>query len=240
MVKAAIGVFVVVAAVHGQPRFEVASIKPSADPTRNNFNNTGKGRLSMTNVTLQRCIVGAYGIGPNLIVGGPDWLDSDRYVITAKAEEAVGDHELMAMLRTLLAERFRLAVHRETRMARVYVLEVAKNGPKLEKSEGEQFRTSNGRGLIEARGATMDGFAERLSRQTDLPVVNQTGLDGAYNLKLEWTPESQRTVKAGELPADTGVSLFTAIQQQLGLRLRPQKAPVEMLVIDHAEKPSEN
>jgi uncharacterized protein (TIGR03435 family) len=241
MARAAIWLFVCVAAVYGQPQFEVASIKPSADPTNNSTGNSGKGRLTMTNVTLKRCIMGAYAIGPNLIVGGPDWLDSDRFVITAKAEQPVGDGELMAMLRTLLAERFRLAVHHESRLAPVYFLEVTKNGPKLEKSAGEGSRSNNGRGVIEARALTMDGFAQRLSRQTDLPVVNRTGLEGAYNLKLQWTPESQRASKPGEVGAvDTGISIFTAIQEQLGLRLRPQKAPLEMLVIDHAEKPAEN
>src|ERR1700730_13168768 len=128
-------------AVYGQPvavqRFEVASIKPvSADRLDGNSGgHTSRGRLRMTNVTLKRCIMGAYGIGPNQISGGPDWLESDHYEIVAKAEEPVGDDILMAMLQTLLAERFKLVIHRETRAGPALVLEVAKNGPKLEKSE---------------------------------------------------------------------------------------------------------
>ena len=235
MARAGIVLLFCVAAAYAQPRFEVASIKPSPDESSNNSGGrSGNGRLTMTNVTLKRCIMGAYGLGPNLIVGGPAWLEVDRWAIVAKADKPVGDSTLMAMLQTLLSERFKLAVHRETRTVQAYVLEVAKNGPKLEKSSDEKAQTNNGRGLIEARALTMAAFAERLSRQMDLPVVNQTGLDGAFNLKLEWTPESAQTA------ADPSVSLFTAIQEQLGLRLRAQKVPVEMLVIDHAEKPSEN
>jgi uncharacterized protein (TIGR03435 family) len=121
------------------------------------------------------------------------------------------------------------------------VLEVAKNGPKLEKAEGGESTTNSGRGLLDARNTTMDRFAEVLSRQMDLPVVNRTGLEGVFNLKLEWTPESAKQIKPGaDGAAMEGPSIFTAIQQQLGLRLRSQKTPVEILVIDHAEKPSEN
>jgi uncharacterized protein (TIGR03435 family) len=236
MLRAAIALLISVAASSAQqPRFEVASIRPSADPSSSNAgSHTGKGRVNMTNVTLKRCIMGAYGVGPNLIVGGPDWLDVDRFVIVAKAEEPVGDERLMIMLRSLLAERFKLAIHRETRTAPVYILEVAKNGPKLEKSEDGESKTNSGYGQLEARKTTMTGFAQRLSRQMDLPVVNETGLDGAFNLKLELTPDR------GKPEADPGPSIFTAIQQQLGLRLRPGKAALEFLVVDHAEKPSEN
>jgi uncharacterized protein (TIGR03435 family) len=195
----------------------------------------------MINVTLQRCIMGAYGLGPNQILGGPGWLDSDRYEIIAKAEQPVGDDVLMTMLRSLLAERFKLAIHRETKTIQAFVLEVTKNGPKLERAEDGESITRNGRGLIDAKTITMDRFAEVLSRRMDLPVVNHSGLEGIFNLKLEWTPESTKPVKPGTdgLATEGGPSIFTAIQQ-LGLRLRLQKTPVEVLVIDHAEKPSQN
>lgn len=234
------------AAVYGQPaipRFEVASVKPT--PTdRLNGESGGKsatGRLTMTNVTLKRCIMGAFGIGPNQIQGGPDWLDSDRYEIVAKAAQPVGDSGLMAMLRTLLSDRFKLATHRETKVVQAFALEVTKNGPTLEKSEDAESRTSNGRGLIDARAISMTALAERLSRQLDAPVVNRTALEGYFNLRLQWNPESDKPVSPGADAAagDPGLSIFTAIQQ-LGLRLRPQKTPVEILVIDHVEKPSEN
>jgi uncharacterized protein (TIGR03435 family) len=235
-------------ALYGQStaaqRFEVASVKPSpADQGNGNSGaKSGSGRLTMTNVTLKRCIIGAYGVGPNQILGGPDWLDSDRYEIVAKADQPVGDGMLMTMLQTLLAERFKLAIHRETRPIQAYVLEVAKNGPKLEKAPDEASTTGNGHGLIDARAIAMTRFATVLARQMDAPVVDRTGLEGKFNLKLEWTPESDKPLKPGTDAAamDSGLSIFTAIQQQLGLRLRPQKVPIEIIVIDHAERPSEN
>jgi uncharacterized protein (TIGR03435 family) len=162
-------------------------------------------------------------------------LDSDRFDIAAKSERAEdGQAELMAMLRTLLAERFKLVVHRETRNVQALVLEVAKGGSKLERAEDGAATTQNGRGMIDARVITMSRFAEVLSRQMDLPLVDSTGLKGAFNLKLEWRPESAKD------PTDNRPSVFDALQEQLGLRLQSRKVPIEMLVIDHAERPSEN
>ena len=173
-------------------------------------------------------------MGPNRIFGGPDWLDSGRFEIFAKAAQPIDDDAvLMTMLRTLLAERFQLRIHRETRLVQAYLLEVASKGPKLRAAETLESATRNAPGLIDATTITMDRFAEVLSRQTDLPVLNRTGLQGAFDLKLQWTPDSAAAT-------DTGPPIFTAIQQQLGLRLRSRKTPVEVLVIDHAEKPSEN
>jgi uncharacterized protein (TIGR03435 family) len=220
-------------------QFEVASIRPSnADPGSSGIN-SGNGRINGVNVTLKRCIMGAYAVGPNQIFGGPDWMDTDRFEINAKAEQPVGDHTLMIMLQTLMAERFKLVLHREARPIQAYVLEVRKDGPKLEKGDGHGAKTNNGRGDIVATNASMDRFAEILSRQMDLPVVNHTGLEGVFNLRLQWTLESARAARPEGAPAD-GPSVFTAIQEQLGLRLRAAKVPVEVLVIDHAEKPSEN
>jgi len=223
-------------------RFEVASVKPStADPNSFSGIKTGHGRLDANYVTLKRCIMGAYCIGPNQIVGGPAWLDSERFEIVAKAEQLVDDdHALMVMLQSLLAERFKLAIHRETRTVVALVVEVAKNGPKLERGETGRAATTSGRGIIDAKNITMDRFAEVLSRQMDLPVINHTGLEGAFNLELQWVPENAMSTKPGNGAAtDAGPSIFTAIQQ-LGLRLRSQKTPIDGFVIDHAEKPSEN
>jgi uncharacterized protein (TIGR03435 family) len=239
LIRAVVSLVVCISGVVYGQQFEVASIKPSNAEAGSSGISSGNGRLTASNVTLKRCIMGAYAVGPNQVFGGPDWLDSDRFDILAKAEEPVGDHALMAMLQTLLAERFKLALHREARPISVYVLEIAKNGPKLEKGDGLGAKTSNGRGNIVATNASMDRFAEILSRQMDLPVVNQTGLDGVFNVKLQWTPESA-TAKPPDGAALDGPSVFTAIQEQLGLRLHAQKAPVEVLVIDHVERPSEN
>jgi uncharacterized protein (TIGR03435 family) len=220
----------------------VASIKPSSpDPHASSGINSGHGRISASSVTLKRCVIGAYGLGPNEIFGGPGWLDSDRFEIIAKAEEPVGDAALMAMLRTLLAERFKLAVHRETRTIPAYVLEVARKGPKLEKAAGGVSSDASGWAMIDAANTTMDHFAWVLARQMDLPVVNRTGLEGAFNLKLTWTPDSGQPARpGGDSGVPDGPSIFTAIQEQLGLRLRSEKTPVAVLVVDHAEKPSEN
>jgi uncharacterized protein (TIGR03435 family) len=224
-------------------RFEVASIKPTPADQYNGSSGiaTGHGRLTGSRVTLKRCIMGAYGIGPNQLSGGPPWLDSDRFEIAAKADHPLDDDAVfMAMLQVLMAERFKLAIHRETRTVEALVLEVAKNGPRLEKAEDGESSTNSNRGRIDARVITMRRFAEVLSRQMDVPVVNQTGLEGAFNLKLEWSPDSDRPLKPGEIAPDNGPSIFTAIQQQLGLRLQSRKTPVDVLVIDHAEKPTEN
>jgi uncharacterized protein (TIGR03435 family) len=221
-------------------RFEVASIK-SADAGqagRSTGVTTGHGRVTVGNETLKRCMMGAFGIGRHQIIGGPAWLDVDRFEIVAKAEQPTDDNEaLMAMLQTLLTERFKLSVHRETRTVPALVLEVAKNGSKLEKAEPGSATTRNGQGLIEARVITMSRFAEVLSRQMDLPVVDSTGLQGPFNLKLEWLPQNANAMKPGTDDATDGRdSIFNALQQQLGLRLQSRKIPLEILIIDHAGK----
>jgi uncharacterized protein (TIGR03435 family) len=233
-------------AVYAQPavpvRFEVASVKPSnADPSSSGIK-TGHGRLDAKNVTLKRCIMGAYGVGPHQVSGGPDWLGSDRFEISAKADQPIDDDAvLMVMLQDLLAERFKLVFHRETRTTRALVLEVARNGPKLEKAQAGEAGTntsSSNTGLsIDAHNTDMDLFAKVLAREMDLPVVNHTGLEGVFNFKLHWTLDKARPADGG---ATEGASIFTAIQEQLGLRLRAEKASVEILVIDRVEKPSEN
>jgi len=188
-------------------------------------------------------VMGAYGVGPNQIVGGPPWFDSDHFEIVAKVDRDAGDHDLSLMLRTLLADRFQLELHRETRNLEAFVLEVAKSGPKLVKTAGGDSTTNSsnasGHNQIDSRNMTMDRLAEILSRQMSLPVVNRTGIEGAFDLKLQWTPDVDRLLKPGEQTPE-GVSVFTAIQEQLGLRLRSEKAPIEVLVIDRAEHPSEN
>jgi uncharacterized protein (TIGR03435 family) len=220
-------------------QFEVASVKPAVTVRRRRSGSrAGHGRLTMNNVTLKRCIMGAWGVGPNQITGGPEWLDKDGFEIAARAETPVDDDALMnAMLRNLLLDRFKLELHRETRTVQTLVLELDKGGPKLESSKDAAASTSSGRGSVDARKITMDRFAEVLARQMDFPVINRTGLEGEFNLELEWTPVRLSTT-AEDLEDDP--SIFTAIREQLGLRLVSQKAPVEMLVIDHAEKPSEN
>lgn len=242
-------ILLIAASLHAQPspnlRFEVAVIKPTPpDQWRGPSGGlAGKGRYNMHNRTLKTYIERAYYIGPNQVVGGPKWLDEDRFDIDAKAEQPTDDdEELMVMLRALLAERFKLAFHRENKPVESYVLEVAKSGPKLEKAAESlsSATTNSGHGSIDARVITMQRFAEVLSRQMDFPVVDATGVEGTFNLTLKWSREADRPLKFGEQPqADSGPSVFTAIQE-LGLRLQAGKVPVEIIVIDHAEMPSEN
>lgn len=220
------------------PRFEVAAIKPSSpeEMAGSSGIKTGHGRAIGTNVTLKRIIVGTFHIGPGQVVGGPGWIDSDRFHIDAKAAESVDDDAALdAMMRSLLEDRFQLKFHRETRNMKALVLEVAKGGPKIEKAPGGEAITDGSHGAMTLTNTAMDGLAERLARVTNQPVVNHTGIEGVFNMKLAWTPDGETPKGPGSPP-----SLFTAIQEQLGLRLESKTTPVEVLVVDHAEKPGEN
>jgi uncharacterized protein (TIGR03435 family) len=226
------------------PEFDVSTVKPT-DPTQAGTIEgiaTHAGVVDGRNVTVQRCIMGAYSVGPHQVVGGPDWVYADRFDIMGKSDQPVEDDGVLnQMLQRLLSDRFKLTLHRGTKVLPAYVLEVDKNGPKLEKAEGGDSDTNTsagkrGRVKIDAKNTNMDLFAEVLARKMDLPVVNQTGLTDIFNFKLHWTPDnisvSQQTA------AD--VSIFDALEQQLGLHLRSAKAPVEVLVIDHIERPTAN
>jgi uncharacterized protein (TIGR03435 family) len=226
-------------------QFEVAVIKPTTASSGSSSGiASGHGQIHGENVTLKRCILGAYGVGPHQIAGGPDWIDSERFDIQAKSDQPIDDDGvLMVMLQNLLADRFKLAFHREDRQISAFVLEIAKDGPKLEKATGGESVTNtqsmSGKTagvMITVRNENMSQFAQILSRKMDLPVVNQTGLDGIFNLKLSWTPDNAK----GSAEGVEDVSIFDALQKQLGLRLRKTKVPVETIVIDHVEKPSEN
>jgi len=220
------------------PVFEVATIKrasaeeiaagTSGIPTR-------PGRVTGINVILKRCIVGFYHTGPGQVLGGPNWIDTDRFHIEAKASEPVIDDSILeTMFRNLLADRFHLAVHSETRRLPALVLEIGKHQPALERAEGGDSVTDAGHGRIALGNSTMDALAERLARATEMPVVNETGLDGIFNLKLVWTPDTDHP------RSDGPPSLPTAIAEQLGLRLVSETRSVPVLVIDHAERPGEN
>jgi uncharacterized protein (TIGR03435 family) len=218
------------------PHFEVASIKPTnpAGDLSVSGIETKRGLLRANNVTLKRCILGAYGVRPHQVVGGPDWINSDAFDIVAKADEPVGDAILSKMMQTLLAERFKLTLHRETRSMQAFVLDAPHGVDKLTKADGGEGNTFSGHGSLEIQNQSLDDLARILSRQMDLPVMNLTKIEGVFNLKLKWTPDGDKQ------SPDAPPSIYTAIQEQLGLRLRSMKTPIEVLVIDHAEKPSEN
>jgi bla regulator protein blaR1 len=259
--------------------YEVASIKPNSSGTnmvRLMFSPDG---LTATNGTLQMFINAAYRIDDNQISGGPSWLKSDHYDIEAKMDSATADalHKLsedqsrlerQRMLQALLADRFKLTIHRETRELPIYALVIAKNGPKIQEAKpGDTYPNGikgpdgragagmifmSGRGSVTGQGIPISDLVRFLSRQLGRKVEDKTGLTGKYDLTLQWTPdESQGAMFKGPSPEPqgsasppppdaTGPSIFTVLEEKLGLKLESQKGPVEILVIDHAEKPSEN
>lgn len=231
-----------------QPVFEVASVK-RAKPASGTIPvgiDTQPGKLTAQNETLKNLISAAYGVKPYQIFG-PEWLDSERYEIVAKAAKPVGDDQLMRMLQPLLVERFKLTLHREKKELRVFTLAVDKNGPKITKSKDEGETNINmGRGRITARHASLSEFAKLLSLQTDRPVVDRTGMVGQFDITLTWAPDAPTATPpaGGENTGRDNASdptIFTAVREQLGLRLQATKEPLEVLVIDHAEKvPIEN
>jgi uncharacterized protein (TIGR03435 family) len=223
-------------------RFEVASIRPSnPEEVAAGWSGcqTPRGLVRCINVTLKRAIAGAYGVGEYRVLGGPAWAVSDRFQITAKAGRPVGEDVLNAMLQALLAERFNLRLHRENRSGETLVLGIAKNGPKLQPAGDAPISVNNGHGDLEAPSITMRIFTEILSRDLNLPVVDRTGLKGAFKFTLRWNADRPRIADADDA-ADLKWEMSTALEQQLGLTLKSQRMPVEMLVIDHAEKPSAN
>ena len=233
----------------GPPAFEVATIKPSVEPPGSAvgiFETTG--RISAKNVTLKRCVRGAYNIPEPQIIGGPKWVDQDRYQIDAKAAVAAGGQELMLMLRTLLAERFKLVIHFEERTIPGYRLVLHKSGLKAPASapgSGSVGRSQRGR--IQAEGCTIPQLALKLAEVLHQPVIDATAVAGRFDFTLEWMPDEMQAKPPSTAPrpdsppeADAGVSIFTAIQEQLGLKLESGRVPAQALVIDSAAKPSEN
>jgi bla regulator protein blaR1 len=222
-----------------QPVFEVASVRrsqPSSGPIPVGID-TEPGKLTAQNDTLKDLIRAAYGVREYQI-SGPEWLNSERYDIVAKAAQPVGHAQLMQMLQSLLVDRFKLALHRDKKEFTVYALVVAQNGPKLPKArdEGDAKISMGGRRLT-AQHISLAQFANLLS--LDRPVVDRTGLAGNFDITLTWAPDAPAAAPNADEASDA--TIFTAVREQLGLRLQAAKEPLEVLVIDHAEKtPTEN
>jgi uncharacterized protein (TIGR03435 family) len=238
----AVRLFIVLVAtpVLAQASFEVASIKPAVPDAFGSSGEDGRnGLLKVYNVSLKRCIRYAYGIPETQIVGGPKWVDERRYDITARAVQPIAEPELLKMLQPLLSDRFRLTLHRETRLVAGYTLTVAKSGMKAKMSETNGRSGANGgRGRIDTVGTPMSELIIRLSDLLQQPVVDRTQDARRFDFHLRWSPDTA-PVGAEPLAAD-GPSLATALEEQLGLKLVSQKVPADVLVIDHAELPSEN
>lgn len=232
-----------------QPSFEVASIKPSAPGGRGmQMMMAPGGRFTAKNVTIRVLIQQAYNVRDFQISGGPSWLTSEHYDLAAKAEgeEQIKPEQLRLMVRTLLADRCKLVFHRDTKELPIYALVIGKNGPKLQEGQGQGPMLRMGRGTLTAQKVPMELFANNLAMQVGRTVIDKTGLKGEYDFKLEWTPDVSQPPaprESGEAtapPDPGGPSIFTALQEQLGLKLESQKGPVEILIIDSIEKPSEN
>lgn len=233
--------------------FDVATIKPTApDWKAGRFIRMQGAEYVARNHTLKTLVAAAYNLSPRAISGGPSWVDSDHYDIFAKPPGSVRPNfdEQTNMLRKLLAERFNLTFHREPKELPVYALTIAKSGPKLKEGtvppEGQQplVIVIGPSGVwLPARNATIGEFTSVMQRAAlDRPVLDRTGLTGRYDFKLAWTPtESQfGGIAPRESPESTEPDLFTAIQQQLGLKLEATRGPVDVLVIEQAERPTDN
>ncbi len=220
--------------------FEVASIKPdnSEDRAASMQSTPPGGRFVALNVSPMQLVMRAFGVVAAQIEG-PEWLNADRYDVNAKADTSkeLGSDEVRPMLRKLLEERFALKYHRETKTLPVYSLTVAKTGLKMAEHTAQdgpstQFRNQAGKLILSARKQSTAHLTLLLGQRLDRSVIDNTGLTGEYDLQLEW---------AADQAADSSLpSIFTALQEQLGLRLEATKGPVEVIVIDHVERPTEN
>jgi len=266
----------------GQPRFAVASIKPSnSTDHRRLFDVQPDGQLTMANMTVNQLIQNAYAIKGYQISGGPDWMKSDLFDVVAKPESSAKpdqeyNRQLSLMLQSLLAERFQLVMRHDTQEASVYALTAAKGGPKIKEVHDSDPNMDNPfiqhavnrapkvgnsghrrpsivilrRGLLIAQSIKLMSLADVLSDFLGRAVVDKTDLTGTYDLKLEWQPDGNQVAMFQEMgvpegygaPAadPRGPSLFTALQEQLGLNLESEKGTVEMFHVEHIERPSAN
>jgi uncharacterized protein (TIGR03435 family) len=258
----------------GPVAFEAASVKLNASGDwRKSIGPAPGGRFLATNNTLRDLIPFAYGI-PQVtagfrIIGGPKWIDEDRFDVSAKVDGSWTPQQMSEMLRTLLADRFKLAAHHETRDLPIYAI-VAVNGSRLKRSSVDQAACDARRaaiqrrepvppippgappvcgtgrsnpGAITALGGSLDALTAALSPFVNRVVVDRTGLTGLFDFELTWTPDQQnrRPQDGPELNIDpNGPSIFTALQEQLGLKLESTRAPVDVVVIDSVEKPAPN
>jgi uncharacterized protein (TIGR03435 family) len=235
-------------AVSAPPAFEVASIKPVAGPIPSGGGpwTVDHGRFIAQTGWVRAVIGFAYNVLPPVKVqGGPTWIDRDRYAFEAKAEDlSAGPDQIRAMMQTLLVERFKLVVHRATREEQVYTLVVGKNGSKMQEANEGRRRGIDfaGPGKIICAECTLAALTNALSNMLESPVLDNTGLKGFYNFSLEYADPRWRSTGGNPLPSalTSRPDIFSAVQEQLGLKLEAKKGPVEILVVDHIERPSEN
>jgi len=296
-----LSLFAAGAFAQGRPEFEVASVKPAPPPSDNRIRvmmgggpgTPDPGRINFENVNLRMVLTQAYAV-KSYQISGPSTLDSERFNITAKVPQGTTKQQFQLMLQSLVADRFKLTLHREKKELPAYALMVAKGGPKMKVSppedpagsatpgpdgpppqgrmqmgkdgfpqmpaggpgRGMRMMMMPGKAKLAGNAMTMTQLAETLSQQLDRAVVDNTELTGKYDLELTFEPEQNRMMMglgrggpgpgAGEggqheSEAEAPATIFTAVQEQLGLKLEPKKTSTEVLVIDHVEKtPIEN
>jgi len=207
------------------------------------------GRATMQNVSLKKVMLNAYGIPDDreYMVDGPDFLTAEHFDIDATFPADAPPAKVREMMQTMLASRFKLALHKETRQLPMYSLVVAKGGPKIHAETSSTMQAGEGRtsgraGHFEATGITMQKLADLIAKQAGHPVSDATGLTGVFDFTLDWDPQADLKVGTADGAGSTqGASIFTALQEQLGLRLESGKGPIEVLVVDRMEKlPMEN
>ena len=242
------------------PAFEVADVKANkSGDVRMAIDLQPGGKLTMRNVPMKVMIVFAWHLRPEALAGGPPWLDSERFDVVAKAPETAPPDDIRRMVRTLLAERFKLVVHTEQKLMPAWALVLGKSRPKLQPSETALLSAQRcvpgqgqpGQRHVECRHVTLAFLADYLQelapRDFAVPVVDETGLPGVYDFKLDWTPAAgPPAAPAGDAPsaaspAETGPTIFEAVEVQLGLKLETRKLPLPVIFVDHVERvPSEN
>src|SRR5580765_861727 len=240
LVAAAVVALSTVTAWSQEKTFDAVSIKRNRTGAAASDTNTTPGRVSLVNVTMLTVILRAFRVQRPQVVGAPDWAVNERYDIVAVTGDAtaLSDETRQAYLQALLADRCQFRFHRDTREIRVYSLVPSKNGPKLVAATDSgtySMRvqpTEDGRLRLRSTRGNMLRFAEILTGQVGELVADHTGLSGEYDFTLEWVPDVNAS--------NAGPSLFTALDEQLGLKLESTKSRVQAIVIDHVERPTEN
>jgi uncharacterized protein (TIGR03435 family) len=227
------------------PDWDVATVKPSdAEGNNSGFHSQGR-RMTIQHRTVKDMLIIGYGMHEKQLVGMPGWAESDRWDVEGVVDLEGNPNltQLQSLVRKILVERFGLRTHTEKREMGVYAITVAKGGPKLEKSKSdpngsmsENDNDNGGQRTMRMKNATTGDFALVMKYAADRPVVDQTGLNGRYDFQLKWTIDDSKA------PTDGTVApgLFTAVQEQIGLKLEPAKALVDVLVVDRVEWPAPN
>jgi len=229
------------------PEISVVSIKPSDPGTNSMGNRFPSGRFTFTGYSLMSLIESAYSVKEYQILDAPGWMSSERWNLEGELTQPVSMFSYPQLLQPVLADRYHLKIRRETRTMPIYSLVIAKGGAKLKKSDPEAPGGVRYGNQIIGRKYDIRMLAPNLTGELNMPVVDNTGLTGIYDIDLKWTPDPARPAfgdvhNPADLPAPdpNRPEIFTAIKEQLGLELKAEKGPVDVIVIDHVERPTPN